>query len=184
MRGRLFAVVHEDETAIAEHRPERDDEGIDAGLPDDESVERAQKYTGQKRKRPGDRDNAVPQSREDRPCHRIEQHDGAQREGRADRQINIAVDHDDGHADGDDADGGGLLEQKQHVVEIHERLVGQRQEFARDREEDQLEDDEAPDRAVLEKSAECSCFHDDFHLTRSATRASRAWRRYRATRRE
>jgi hypothetical protein len=37
-------------------------------------------------------------------------------------------------------------------------LVGQRQEFARDLEEDQLQHDEGPDRAVLEEFLEVSGF--------------------------
>jgi DNA-binding transcriptional LysR family regulator len=48
-------------------------------------------------------------------------------EGRTDAQVDIAVHHNDAHAHGDDPDGSRLLQQKQHVLPVHEGLVGERE---------------------------------------------------------
>ncbi len=157
--SRLLAVIHEDEPAIPEHGPERDDKRVDTGLPDDQAVQGTQQNAGHKSKCPCNRNDAVAEAGKHRPCHAVEQHDGTEGKGRADAEVDVAVDHDDGHADGDDADGRGLLEQQQHVVQIHEGLVAERQVFAGDREEEQLDNDKSPDRAAFQKGTESSRFH-------------------------
>ncbi|MDN3722475.1 hypothetical protein QW131_32685 [Roseibium salinum] len=79
-------------------------------FPHDQSIECAEQHARHQGKAPADENDSVSQAREDRPGHAVEQDDGTEREGRADAQVDIAVDHDDGHADGDDADRSRLLE--------------------------------------------------------------------------
>ena len=145
----LFAVVDEDEAPVAEHGAERDDEGVDPCLPDDQPVECPERGARQKCERPAHGYHPVSEAREDRPCHAVEQHDRGERVSRPDREIDIAVDHDDRHSERNDPDGGGLLQQQEHVVEVHERLVGDRDELADDREEGEFRRDEGPDGALL-----------------------------------
>ena len=98
---------------------------------------------------PRHRDHPVPKARKDGHVMLSSKITADSAKDRPDAQVDIAVDHDDRHAHGDDPDRRRLLEQQQHVVDIHKGLVRQRQELTRDAEEDQLEHDKAPDRAFL-----------------------------------
>ena len=131
LEGRLFAIIHENQAAIAQHGAERDDEGIDTGFPDDQTIDRTQCHTGDQGQAPGNRDDPHFAERgEHRPGLRIQHDNSAESKDRAHRQIDITVDHDYRHAQRDDTDGCRLLEQQQHVVDIHELGLGKRQETA------------------------------------------------------
>ena len=127
----LLLGVDEDQAPHADHCAERDDEGVNARLPDDGTVQRSDCHSGEE----SDADRRQDADDVLKPDGQA----GGERQHGTDRKIDVAVDHDESHAKGDQPDRRGLHEDVDEVAGIEE-VPG------RQAEEDQDRDDEYPDR--------------------------------------
>ena len=174
----LFARIDEDEAADAEHGAQRDDEGIDAGLPHDQPVEAAEQRAAQQAGENGHQKHPVAKEGQRFPSLHVDRDCGGERQDGANRQVDVAVDHHQGQPESDQADGGGL---DQDVLDIlqGEEMVGGKAE------EDKDDDHETPDRVSGEPADEAVVLyvaHRVVTFRQSATRANGAWTPRRARR--
>ena len=135
-RHREAAGQRDQHAAPDQHRPERHHEGVDPEPDHDQPVDRARARRPRRRRRGGD------ERRHAEVAHQHHRDVGGEPEHGADREVEVAADHQERHADAEDAELGGHR---------HDADVGQlgREEVRAEGGEDGEEDDDRGQRRRL-----------------------------------